>query len=426
MMRIALLLLTLGLTLQAETRVLTLKHAIDLALAQNPDLVMAKLDELKASWEVRANQEPLMPRMTVGTGAAYSNGMPMSVDGALPAIFQAKATRALWNPQQGYQVAQARESARGALLATGIEREAVALRVASLFLDLERSAQALQVAGRQVEHLQRIEAAVRMRVEEGHELPIEGRRAALNLARARHRIQTLETTRNTLAHSLAIALGLPPGDEVAPALEERTDVALPADEAASVSEALADNRQIRKLESDLAAKNLEARAIRAARLPRIDLIAQYGLLSRYNHYEDYYRTFKRHNGQVGASVQIPVFSSSADEARAAQSEIDGRRLRLQIVDLRHQVEANTRQAWAKIRDAESARELAKMDLDVQREQVNLLLSQMEEGRAGLRQVEEARFQEQERWLQFYEARAEVERARYELLRQTATLVAALK
>jgi outer membrane protein len=426
MMRTALLLLALGLALRAESRVLSLKHAVELALAQNPNLALAKLDELKAGWEVRATQEPLLPRLTVGTGAAWSNGMPMSIDGSLPAIFQAKAVRGLWNPQQGYQVAQARELARGSALSSATQREEVALRVASLFLDLERAVEARQVADRQIEHLQRIEAAVRLRVDEGRELPIEARRAALNLARARHRSQTLETSRATLGRSLAIALGLPAGDEVAPAREERATPALPADEAASVSEALADNRQIRKLESDLAAKNLEARAIRAARLPRIDLVAQYGLLSRYNHFEDYYRTFKRHNGQVGASVQIPVFSSSADEARAAQSELEGRRLRLQIVDLRHQVEANTRQAWAKIRDAESARELAKLDLDLQREQVNLLLSQMDEGRAALRQVEEARFQEQERWLQFYEARSELERARFELLRQTATLVAALR
>jgi outer membrane protein TolC len=426
MRRITILLLSCTLAAGAETRTLTLKQAVALALNQNLDLALAKLDELKASWEVRATKEPLLPRLSVGTGVAYSNGMPMSVDGSLPAIFQAKATRGLWNPQQGYQVAQAREAARGTALGAALQRDEVALRVVSLFLDLERTTEACHVTQRQIEPLERIEAAVRLRVEEGRELPLEARRAELNLARTRHKMQTLETQRITLGRSLALALGLEANVEVAPAREERVAPQLPANEDASVNEALTDNRQIRKLESDLAAKNLEVRSIRAARLPRIDLVAQYAMLSKYNHFEDYYRTFKRNNGQIGASVQIPVFSSSADEARAAQSEIDARRLRLQISNLRHQVEADTRQAWERIHDAESARELAKLDLDVQREQVGVLLSQMEEGRASLRQLEEARFQEQERWLAYYEARTELERSQYALLRETAALVAALR
>ena len=54
------------------------------------------------------------------------------------------------------------------------------------------------------------------------------------------------------------------------------------------------------------------------------------------------------------------------------------------------------------------------------------LAQMQEGRAGLRQVEEARVAETNKWMNFYDAQIAVERAKWDLLRQTGDLAAALR
>ncbi|MBI5283419.1 MAG: TolC family protein [Candidatus Solibacter usitatus] len=425
-MRHVLALLVLALAAQAEPHTLTLKQAVELALRQNPDLVLARLDEQKTAYEVQAVKEPLLPRVFVGSGLAYTSGMPMSIDGASPSVIQAKAVRSIYNAQQGYRVAGARETSRAAALGVAALREEIALRTASLFLDLERTVRARQIAARQTEHLQRVEASVRLRVEEGRELPIEARRAAVNLAHSRRREEALASSQAALSRSLALVLALSPADPISPAAEPRDLPNLPADLPGSVAEALSDNREIRKLEADLAAKNLAVRGHRAARLPKIDLVAQYGLLARFNNYEDYFNSFQRHNGQVGVSIQVPIFASPADEARAAQAEIEARRIRFQINELRSRIEANTRNAWQKVHDAESAREVARLDLDLAREQVSLLLAQMEEGRATMKQLEEARFQEQERWLGLYDAGYQLELARFEILRHTNALVAALR
>lgn len=410
----------------AQPRTLTLKQAVDLALKQNPDLVLARLDEQKAAYEIQAVKEPMLPRVFVGSGLAYSSGMPMSIEGASPSVMQAKAVRNIYNAVQGYQVASARESARSAALNVASMREEVALRTATLFLDLEKASKEVDIASRQIEHLRRVEAAVRLRVEEGRELSLEARRAELNLLKARQRLQSLETARASASQSLAVVLALHPGDPIRPAAEERAAVELPPDESTSVAEALSDNRDIRRMEADLAAKNLEVRSFRANRLPKVDLVAQYGLFAKFNHYEDYFNKFQRNNGQLGVSLQIPVFASTADEARAAQSEIEARRIRFQINDLRSKVEANTRRAWMKIRDAEMAREVAKLDLELARQQVSVLLAQMEEGKASMKQIDEARFQEQERWLTLDDSTYALELAQMELLRQTNSLIAALR
>jgi hypothetical protein len=67
-----------------------------------------------------------------------------------------------------------------------------------------------------------------------------------------------------------------------------------------------------------------------------------------------------------------------------------------------------------------------LDLDVAREQLSILLAQSSEGRATLRQVEEARTVESAKWLALYEAMHAAERARLELLRHTGTLSASIK
>jgi outer membrane protein TolC len=405
---------------------MTLKEAVDLALRQNPDLLLARLDEQKAALGVEAIREPLAPRLVVGSGLAYTTGFPMTIDGSAPAVVQARAIRSLYDPQRGYHMAQAREMVRGAALGTAQAREDVALRTAVLFLDLERAVKSREIAARQLEHQRRIEAAVRLRVEEGRELAVEGKRAAVNVARARQRVQSLEGEARTLGQALAQVLGLEPGSTVAPAGEERMELSAPESEEDAVEASLRENPEIRRLESLEAAKALEAKGHRAAKRPRVDLVAQYGLLARFNNYDDFYLKFQRHNGQFGAAIQVPLFANAADEARAAQAEVEARRVRLTIASVRSRIEADTRAAWQKAAEAGMAREVARLDLDAAREQVSVTLAQYEEGRASARQVEEARLAEEERWHGWHEARYQIEKARLELLKQTNALSAALR
>ena len=66
--------------LQAEVHVITLQDAVDIALKQNPDIAMARLDEQKAVEAVRIARDPFTPRISVGSGLAYSSGFPMSIE----------------------------------------------------------------------------------------------------------------------------------------------------------------------------------------------------------------------------------------------------------------------------------------------------------------------------------------------------------
>jgi len=415
-----------GFALAADPTPLTLKEAVDLAMRQNPDIAIARLDEMRAALDVQVVKEPVLPRVYAGSGLAYSNGFPMSIDGAAPSVVQAKATRTVYSRAQNFQVAQAREGVRGAAFGSAAVREDVALRTASLFLDLEKAGHQIALADQQSAVLQRVAEQVRLRVAEGKEKEIENRRAALNVARARQRCGALENQRRSLSQSLAAVLGLDPAAGIVPAHEERTRPVLPESEDASVKVALNDNPELRKLESDIAARKLQVRSLLAMRYPKIDLVAQYGLFAKFNNYTDYFRSFQRNNGQLGVSITVPIFANAQDQAQAAQAGIDGKKLEAELVRARGRVETETRQAWQDIEQAATAEEIARLDLDVAHEQTVTLQAQLEEGKVTLKDVELARYAENERQMQVDEAATQTERARLQLLKETRMLVAALR
>ncbi len=412
--------------LSAETHTLTLKQAVARALAQNPEVLMARLDEAKAQLGVRVAHGPFTPRLGVGSGVAYSNGFPLSIEGSAPAAFEAKGNQYLFNMPQSYAVKQARESARGAGFATGEKTDEIAYRVASLYIDADRAGRLADSAQKQVESLQKVLDTLQARVEEGRELPVTAQEAKVNLLRAQQRLVVLQSDRDYASRNLAVTLGYSAEDSVIPAAEDGVTEPIPATEEAALQAALSSSKEIKRLESNYTAKTLEIKGDKAQRLPSIDLVAQYALLTRYSHYDQYFSRFQRHNGQIGASIQVPVFVGSGVRAQIAQAENDRMHIRAEVEAARSRIALDLHQSYQDIRKTDAARELAQADLDLARSQLSVLLAQMGEGRASLRQVEEARFNENEKWIAFYDAQFNSERARLNVLRQTGDLLAALR
>jgi outer membrane protein TolC len=412
--------------MHAEVHTMTLRQAVERALQQNPEIAMARLDEVKAQAAARARKDPFTPHVSAGSGLAYTYGFPMSIEGSAPSIVQARASQFLFNRQQSYLVAESKEEARGAGLAASFKQDEVAFRTASLYTDAERAGRAGEMASKELDSLAKVLATVQNRVAEGRELPLESKRAEFNLARARQVAEALDADRETAETSLALVLGYGADDRVRPAAEERTLPSMPASEEAAVESALQSSKELRRLESQIAAKGLEGRAAKAARLPRVDLVAQYGLFATFNHFQDYFLKYQRNNGEIGISFQLPLLSGSGVSAAAAEADADAAKLRIQMNQKRNQIAADARQAYRDVRKAETARNVSRLDLEVAREQLSVNLDLLQEGRILLRQVEEARIAESDKWVAFYDAQYGVERAYWSLARQTGDLLAALR
>jgi outer membrane protein TolC len=425
-MRIPAALFLLSATLaRAEDRTLTLRQAVDLATRQNPDIALARLDEVKARAAIRVARDPFLPRLTVGSGLAYSNGFPMSIEGAAPSVVQAAAQQYLFNRPQNYQIAQAKEEARGAAIAVAGKLDEVAFRTASLYLDAERAARIGALARKSIENRQAILDVVHAQVSEGRALPLAEKQAALNLARARQLVEDLDDDRATAETALAMALGFPAEDRVHAVAEDRPAPPLPDSAESAIQKAVESNPELRQIESQIASKQLELRGEKAARLPRADLVAQYGMLAKFNNYAEFFNHFQRNNGEIGVAFQLPLFRPGV-RSQTAESEADLSHLKIELANARNRLSSDLQQSFRAVKKAETASEVARLDLEVVREQLSVDLAQLQEGRLGMRQVEEVRLAESDKWIAFYDAQYALEKARWNVLRLTGALADAVR
>ncbi|MEP6714174.1 MAG: TolC family protein [Terriglobia bacterium] len=425
-MRRLLLFAAMAAVAHGEIHTMSLKQVVDRALTQNPEIVMARIDQQKAADAVGIAKDPFSPHLNVGSGLAYSNGFPLSIEGSAPAVFQAKANQSLFNRPQTFALAQARENARGASFASGSRRDDVVYRVVTLFIDVDRAGRLSDAARKQADSLQKVLESADARVQAGRDLPIVKQEASVNLLRARQRLLGLASDRDYGERSLAVALGYGAGDIVRPAEEERGPVAIPDTEEAALQVAFSGNKELKRLESNYQAKALEIKGSRAQRLPRVELVAQYALLTKYSNYDQYFAKFQRNNGQLGASIQVPLLGGSAWKATLAQGEDDRQHLRSEMEAQRNKISLDVHQSFLEMQKATLAGQLAKAELDLAHEQLSVLLARMNEGRASLKDVEEARFAEDEKWIAFQDSQFNAEKARLSILRQTGELSVALQ
>jgi len=419
-------LLLAAVALHAEVHPMSLRQAVETALKQNPDITLARIDEEHAREAIRVAHAPFTPSVTVGSGLAYSNGFPMSIEGSAPSIIQARASQFLFNRQQSFSVAQAKEEARGAGIATASKRDEVAYRVTALFLDAERAARIGELARKDADSQEKVLATVQAQVQEGRALPLAEKAAAYQLAYSRQVASNLEDDQASAETSLAIALGYGAEDRVRPVEAHRPAPALPASEQQALDTAIESSKDLRHIQSQIASKQLEVRGEKAARWPRVDLVAQYAMLAEFNNYAEFFSKFQRNNGELGVSFQLPLLSGAGIGAQVAQSETDAAHLRVELANARNRIAGDLQQSFRDVRKAEGAANVAQLDLDVAREQLSVDLARMQEGRLSLRDVEQARVVENQKWIAFYDAQYALEKARWNVLRITGELVPAVE
>jgi len=409
----------------AEVHSLTLQQVLEIASRQNPDVALARLDEQRAEQGIKVAVDPFRPKVYGGSGLAYTYGYPNSIDGNAPSLVQLHTDMALYNRPKSYGVAAAREQARGSQFSAQAKAEDVAYQAADLYLTAHQLKQQSEVLTTQIPGLQKVARSVAAAVGEGRQLPLELKRAQVNLALSQERLGSAELDVDYYEMMLAVVLGYPATDRVEPADASIALPMTPPNEDQATDMALRNNRDLRRMESEVMVKELDVRSFKAERLPQVDLVAQYALFAKYN-YEQYFQKFQYNNFQIGASIRIPILVGSASRGQALQAYTDMQKIRIQKDQIRNKIITDTHRGYEQFKKAESIRDLTRMQLDLAREQLTVLLAQNEEGRTPLDEVEKARLDESEKWINFYDAETQVTRAKLAILRDMGTLVASIQ
>jgi outer membrane protein TolC len=296
--------------------------------------------------------------------------------------------------------------------------DAVILRTAEVFLDLVQVRHSLEVRRGARSAVQRIRDITSSRVAEARELPVESVRAELSAARAEQRIIELEGREEVLVTELRTLTGLQNESPLATAPETLT----PPEQATPdlVALALASSTELQQADRERRARQDRLQGERGGFWPSLDIVGEYATLAKFNNYDQFFRTFQRHNLNVGIQARWSIFSAQTASAVAvARSELQ--QIEVEMKRTREEVELSVKRDAQRARELKAVREVARLELQLAQENVRMLQERFQADRVNLRDVELARVEESERWVAFLQADYESQQAQLELLKATGQL-----
>ncbi len=398
---------------------LPLKRAVELALSHSTTAGVASADEQRAFASYREARNQFMPQFIIGSGLGKSWGFPLSLEGSAPAIVNLNSQSALLNPALRDFIRAAKTEAAAASSRTKDQRNEVIQDTVLSYAELSKWEALLKHLGQEQENALTMEQIVDERIQEGVDKPLARNQAKLITARVRLRMAEAQGAMDVLRNRLSHLTGLPAAsietapDSVPPLPEVKQEDDLPG-------KAVQTNPAVQAAETRATAQDFRARGEHRAMWPSVDFAAQYALLSTYNNYDLFFKTFQRHNATLGVAIRFP-FLSASQRARAQSADAEALRARKQAEGAKNQVSEETLRLQRSVEQLAAAQQVA--DLEYQVAQSNLEATQVrvDAGTATVHDAEDARNQADERFNALQDANFQLERARIILLRATGEL-----
>ncbi len=187
-----------------------------------------------------------------------------------------------------------------------------------------------------------------------------------------------------------------------------------------VALALENNTGLQLAQSDVRAREFRLQGEKRGYFPTLQLVGIYSVLGKFNNYTEFFRTFERNNLNAGVQIQMPLFSAKT-KANIGLATVNLEAAKATLANRKTQVTADVRQKSRLVRERDAAKEVARLELQLAQQNVEVLQSQFGEGRVNLREVERARVTENDRWMDFLDANFARQQAELELLRTAGQL-----
>jgi outer membrane protein len=411
---------------QSEVRTLTVQEAARMTLSRSPEVLLAEAQALRSREALRESRALNKPRLSVGTGLAYNNGFPLSIEGSAPSIFQVNASQPFLSKKNANLIREAEESNNAGQFGTEAARNELATKTASVYYELHQSRKVIELASARVDATQKQLKHVEALLDAGRVLPVEltliktvALSAQQQLLVAREQAIVAEKEIHELT-GLSDAIGIR-------TVEPRIDSsALELEEEALYQRALASLPGILQAEADVRAKDFHIQAERGDYLPRVEIVGQYALLSPANNYEDYFSRFERHNYLIGLSIQVPILNGSGTSARVAQSRQEASESRLKLQRMKSNLKLEIQRGLSNLRIARGAAELARSDFEASREMAGINETLMESGRITAKELEDSRTQLLQKELSLLDADQDLFQRKLELLHAAGFIATAIQ
>jgi outer membrane protein len=398
---------------------ITMHQAIALALENSRDLKLARVQYNVAANEAGIDRADFRPNLYTGAGLAYTYGFPSLPGGGAPSVFQLDYEQHLFDPWLKGQQKAAEDRAKSQRLEMDRVRDDVIVHTASEYLELAKVQHSLDLMRGERTSAEKILQALRERVAANQELPIEVTRSQLALARVQERTVKLEDREETLEEELRDLTGTPDTQSIR-AEQEEPSFAADQPEADMETLALQSDPSVAEAENEREARQHVLRGARLSYFPSIDIVGQYAILSKFNNYDEFYKNFQRNNLNVGVQITIPLFAAKTSANVAlAKSQLD--EAELLLGNKRQQVRLDVQQKARSVRELDADREVARLDLQLAQETLEQVQTKFDQQNATLQQVEQARLDENDKWVTFLDADFARQQAQLSLLEATGQL-----
>lgn len=349
---------------------LTLARAVAVAADTAPAVQLAALRVSEAEQRVRETRGALLPNLNAAVAEdrrtqnleTFGFNLPLPPGQSLPPkigpvdVFDARlrATTPLYDPAGIVRVRAARAAAEGTQAEAGTAAETAGQRAALAYVQTQRAAATVAARREDVRLAGELVTLAQAQLDRGVATALDVTRARTQLAAARGLQSVAQNQLDQARINLARAMGVDPRTtlEVTDALTANTAAtAVPADEAAAVQAAFANRPELKSVAAQQRAAQLAARAVRAERLPRLDLAADYGVTGL--NVPDAFPTYN-----IAVQVSLPVFDGFRREARQQQQELVAQEARVRAGDVQQQVEAEVRSALLDVANGQDQQRIA--------------------------------------------------------------------
>jgi outer membrane protein TolC len=415
------LFLAASLPAQDNNKPLPFRTAIELALKNSAASGVGRADLERARATVTETRDPFLPSMTVGAVLGYSNGFPLSLEGSAPSLFNVNIQGMLVNYAQHQYIKAAKSDAEAAAAQNADRRHDVIMEAALDYIQLDLLASSLTVQKEQQAAAAKFQDITSQRIQAGLDSPVELTRAKLVVARTRFDIARSQTAADQLRLRLSQLTGLP-----AASIQTATETIPPLPTISQdddlAGEAAARNPLIKVAEEAALAKEFRAKAERKQLYPTVDLAGQYAVLARYNNYDKFFQpgSFQRNNLSIGVVVRFPLFNQTLRSA-ANVAEFDALKARQETRTVKEQVSADTRRLQRSVEQLMAARDVAQLEHELAESDIETAHAKIESGAASLKDEQNARVAEHERYTAYLSSSFDLDKAQVQLLRETGDL-----
>ncbi len=402
-----------------EDRKLSMREAVALALQNSRDLALARVQYTVALNEAGVDRSAFRPNLYTGSGAAYTYGFP-SIGGGPPAVFQLNYNQAIFDPVLKAQQQAAEDHAKNMKLEIDRARDDVIVRTAVAYLELAEVRHSLELLRKEQVSAEKILGVTRDRVAANQELAIEVTRSELTAARVQERIIKLESRDETLTQRIRNLTGVADTQSIEVDTGEPS-FATDLQETELANLAIQSDRGIQEAENDRLARQHILRGAKLSYWPTLSVIGQYSVLSNFNNYTKYYSgQYQANNFAVGVQVSIPLFSART-RANVALAKSELQLSELSLGNKRQEVRQDVLQKQREVRELQATYEVARLDLKLAQETVELTQAKFDQGGATLRDIEQVRLDENDKWVAFLDADFARQRSQLTLLQATGQL-----